>query len=199
MLWIGLTGGLGSGKSTAAKLIRDQGITVIDADEMSRLAVCRDSVGLTKVVGHFGSAMLKSDGELDRAQLAAQVFRNPNALLELEAIVHPIVQKLTEERRAAAEKRGDKIAFYDVPLLFEKKMQNRFSKTVVVNASLEDQISRTIKRDGLSRDQVLQRMKNQIPLDHKVQLADFVLENTKGVEDLKLQVKDLLSRLLKTP
>ena len=199
MLWVGLTGGLASGKSTVAKILRDQGFTVVDADELARQALSPNSEGWTKVAHHFGSEFVKENGELDRGKLAAKVFQDTNALQWLESIVHPIVGKLSEAQRLLAEQRGERLAFYDVPLLFEKNMEKRFSCVVVVNCPLETQISRSQKRDGLTREQVLSRLKNQIPLAKKVNCADFVLENVSTIEGLRLQVQQLLAQLLKTP
>lgn len=197
MLWVGLTGGLGSGKSTVAKILRENGYTVVDADEMARLALRPNSTGWTKVVNHFGAELLKNDGELDRVQLAKIVFHNKQALRELENIVHPLVGALSEEQRAQAEARGETMAFYDVPLLFEKNMQDRFAFVVVVNSPLEMQIERAMKRDSLSREQALARLKNQLPLEEKVKRADFVIENTGSIEDLKKHVDRFLR--LKAP
>ncbi|MGE0762725.1 MAG: dephospho-CoA kinase [Bdellovibrionales bacterium] len=195
MLWIGLTGGLGSGKSTVAKLLRELGYTVVDADEMARLAVGPNSEGLTKVLHQFGSHFQKPNGELDRKKLADLVFKDAEALKKLEAIVHPVVGRLTEERRLAAENRGEKVAFYDVPLLFEKNMQKRFAKIVVVDAPEELQISRTMAREGWGRKQVLQRLNSQMPLAEKTKQADFVVRNHGSLADLKMQVGELVNKL----
>src|SRR5688572_878381 len=141
MLWIGLTGGLGTGKSTVAKILRQKGHLVVDADEMARLALDPAGKILTKVLDRFGAGMLGSDGNLDRSKLAAVVFADRALLTELEKLVHPEVRRLTLEHRRRGEAEGREIAFYDVPLLFEKNMAGDFSKTVVVVADPELQIT----------------------------------------------------------
>lgn len=198
MLWIGLTGGLGSGKSTVAKILRELGYTVVDADEMSRLAVGPDSAGLTKVLDQFGAELRRPDGTLDRKILAERVFGNASQLEKLESIVHPEVRRLSDERRRAAENRGETIAFYDVPLLFEKNMEKLFSKVVVVDCSPGTQIARAMARDGLTQAQALSRMQHQIPLAEKARRADVVVPNEGSLADLKSNVEELL-RTLKTP
>ncbi len=197
MLWIGLTGGLGSGKSTVAKILRELGYTVVDADEMARLAVGPDSPGLAKVLDQFGTELLSPDRQLDRKKLGQKVFGDAEALAKLEALIHPIVAKLTEERRRAAENRGEKIAFYDVPLLFEKNMGKMFSAVVVVNSALEARLQRGRQRDGLSEEQVKARLGHQIPLEEKVRQADYVIENNGSMADLKRAVDEFLLKLQK--
>jgi dephospho-CoA kinase len=195
MLWIGLTGGLGTGKSSVANILRRRGHLVIDADEMARLAVGPGSAALAKVVAVFGREVLDQEGHLDRRKLGAKVFTDPAALADLEAIVHPEVKKLTLERRRAAEADGRRIAFYDVPLLFEKKMESDFDKIVVVAASGEQQMARTMARDGLTRAEVEKRLASQIPVAEKVKRAKFVIDNTGTEEDLELEVDEMLMAL----
>lgn len=197
MLWIGLTGGLGSGKSTAAKILRELGQVVIDADEMARLALELGSPALTKVVDHFGSEILQPSGEVDRNRLAARVFNHRAELEVLERLVHPEVKRLTRERRAQAEQAGHTLAFYDVPLLFEKNMESEFAKVIVVKASLDQQIERTMKRSKLARTEVEKRLSHQIPLAEKLAAADYVLDNSGGEVELRRQVALLLQELTK--
>lgn len=199
MLWIGLTGGLGSGKSTVAQLLRDRGVNVIDADEMARLAVGPGSKGLDQIVQKFGTDVQSPDGSLNRAALAEIVFGDSVKLAELEAIIHPVVRELTAAARAKAEAAGAKIAFYDVPLLYEKNMSDQFDAVVVVNSGLEVQIERAMSRDGFTRDQVLARVNSQLPLAEKVRRADFVIQNTGAMSDLIPQVETLLKKFAGSP
>jgi dephospho-CoA kinase len=197
MFWIGLTGGLGTGKSTVAQMLRDRGFVVIDADEMARLALRPGSKGLAKVVNRFGPEVLESSGELNRRQLGAKVFAEAKALADLEAIVHPEVRRLTGEKRQEAQAQGHKLAFYDVPLLFEKKMQKDFDKIVVVTADRKQQIERTIARDGLSEYEIERRLFNQMPIVDKVKQAHFVIDNTGARSELAKQLDTVLAQLIK--
>ena len=195
MLWIGLTGGLGSGKSTAAKFLRELGQVVIDADEMARLALSPGSPAFAKVVTQFGTDVLDSNGQLDRQGLGRKVFADKRLLAALESIVHPEVKKLTAERRRALEAQGSRLAFYDVPLLFEKNMQGEFAKIVVVAADRETQIRRASQRSNLTRDEVIQRLANQKPMSEKIRAADYVLDNNGTEEELKAQAAALVKKL----
>lgn len=196
MLWVGLTGGLGTGKSTVSGILRQKGHVVIDADEMARLVLSPGQDTLAKVVQRFGTNLIGHDGVLDRRALGRVVFADKSALADLEAIVHPAVKNLAAERRREAEAAGHKIAFYDVPLLFEKSMQKDFAKVVVVTADRETQISRAIRRDGLTRYEVERRLGHQLPLDEKVKQADFVVINNGDVRELDAQVDQMLKALL---
>lgn len=193
MKWIALTGGLGSGKSTMAKLLRSRGYTVIDADQLAREVVAPGQMGLTKVLEHFGSKVRAEDGSLDRKKLGQIVFQNPSRLRELEGIIHPLVQKLAREQREQAEGRGEICAFYDVPLLYEKGLEKEFAAVIVVNCSVEQQIERAMARDQLSRDEVLLRVASQIPLAEKARRAQFVVSNNGSLWELEKEVDRLLT------
>ena len=196
MKWIGLTGGLGTGKSTVAKILRAKGYVVIDADQLAHLTLAPGSETLTKVLDRFGTDLIGADGNLDRRRLGKMVFSEPSLLAELEAIIHPAVKKLTLDRRLAAEQAGHKLAFYDVPLLFEKNFAKDFASVIVVSASLENQIARTIRRDGLSREEVLRRLSHQLSIEEKAARADFVIENNGSEAELQKQVDSVLAKLL---
>ncbi len=193
MLWIGLTGGLASGKSTVTRILREKDIAVICADELARLAVSPGSLGLRQVLSDFGPDVLNTSGELDRKKLGQKVFKDKKSLLKLEGIIHPIVRQLGLEQRREYEASGRKMAFYDVPLLFEKNMQNLFDKIVLVSTNPENQIARAILRDGLSENEIRSRLQNQLPMSQKINLADFIIENNSTLEDLKKAVELMLA------
>lgn len=195
MLWIGLTGGYGSGKSTAAKLLKQRGFAVIDADVLARLALGPGTQGQKEVVNQFGASLLLPSGELDRKRLGEIVFRDPALLQALERIVHPEVRRKAESERQRLKEEGHEVAFYDVPLLFEKNMEPLFDKIIVVNSSLEDQILRAMQRDGVTREAAMMRIKNQISLSEKTKRANFVLENGGTLNDLEKQIDQLLKQL----
>lgn len=195
MKWIGLTGSMGSGKSAVAEIIRELGYPVLDADAEARKALAIGSAGLSEVARAFGPDLLRPDGSLNREQLGRVVFNSPEKLRQLEGIVHPIVQKSVLEQRQTLAKSGVRAAFYDVPLLFEKGLQKNFDKVIVVNSRLENMIERVALRSGLSREDILDRLNNQIPLLEKVAKADIVIDNNGTLADLRSAVKTALASL----
>ncbi|MBX7231180.1 MAG: dephospho-CoA kinase [Bdellovibrionales bacterium] len=196
-IWIGLTGGLGSGKSTFAHILKEMGFTVISADVMAYKAVEPGTLGLKKIAQEFGPEFLNPKGELLRKKLGQYVFADKEKLKKLESFIHPEIKTLVEKQKQEALARGEKILFYDVPLLFEKHLKSNFDMVIVVNSSQENQIHRTMSRDGLNKTDVLQRMSHQIPLEEKCRAADFVIDNNGSIENLKVQAQKLISQLKK--
>lgn len=195
MKWIGLTGGIGSGKSTVAVILREKGLAVIDADEMARLAVSPGTETLLKIVRAFGPEILNEDGSLNRRALADLVFKDSKLLLALEQIIHPKVQELTQKKRQELAASGAKVAFYDVPLLYEKKLEKQFDAVVVVSSGEEQQIERVMIRSAISREEVRRRIASQMLLSEKVKKANFVIHNDRDINHLRSQVDQLLSQL----
>lgn len=195
MKWIGLTGGIATGKSTVASLLRSMNYPVVDADELARQVVIPGSSGLKSVVDQFGAEVLQPDGTLDRKKLGDKVFGNKNLILKLEGILHPLIRDLAAKRKNELETGGHHLAFYDVPLLFEKKMQSLFDKTVVVACSPEIQESRLRARNNLSDKEINARLSSQLSIDEKVKGADFVIWNNGSVADLELEVDRVLKQL----
>ena len=191
----GLTGGIGTGKSSVAALLRERGVPVVDADELAREAVAVGSAGLAEVVAAFGSEVLGPDGALDRKRVGSLVFGDPAARQRLNAITHPIVRRLSQERFAALEGEGVRLAAYDVPLLFEVGLDQALRPVVVVAASEATQLARIMARDGLSQDAATARIRAQLPLAEKRARADYVLENDGPREQLPAQVDELLGQL----
>lgn len=173
----GLTGGLASGKSSVAAHWRSRGLPVIDADALAREVVAPSSEALDEIVQAFGPAMLR-DGALDRRRLAAIVFSNPEALRKLESITHPRIERRRAELLAMLEEKGEPLACYEVPLLFEKGMEARLRPVVVVTVPESLQIARARARDGSSDDEARARLAAQLPLEDKVRRADYVIDNS---------------------
>ncbi len=192
MFWIGLTGGLASGKSTVAEILRNKKIPIINADSLAREAVRPGSEGLKKIVTLFGTELLVPDGTLDRKKLASKVFGQKTSLDQLENILHPIIRQMAIEAREKLKSEGHAIAFYDVPLLFEKNMQKLFDRTVLVATSVENQIQRAVSRDKMSEEEALSRMSHQIPLVQKLKLADYIIDNNSGLKELEKKVDQML-------
>jgi dephospho-CoA kinase len=191
----GLTGGIGSGKSTVAALLRERGVPVVDADELAREALAPDSPGLAAVIAAFGPGVLAPDGTLDRKRLGALVFSDPEARKRLNGITHPIVRRLSQERFAALEALGVGLAGYDVPLLFEVGLDQTLRPVVVVAASEATQLERILQRGGLSRDDARARIAAQLPLAEKRARADHVIDNDGSRAELAAQVDALVERL----
>lgn len=191
----GLTGGIGSGKSTVAALFRERGVPVVDADELAREAVAPGSAGLAEVLATFGPQIAAADGSLDRKKLGALVFADGDARNRLNAITHPIVRRLSQERFLALDRQGVRLAGYDVPLLFETGLDAVLRPIVVVTAREATQLERILARDGLSEAEARARIAAQLPLSEKQKRADYVLYNNGSPQELAAQVDALLERL----
>ncbi len=191
----GLTGGIGSGKSTAAALFRERGVPVVDADELAREAVVAGSPGLAEVVAAFGPQILAADGNLNRKQLGALVFADGEARKRLDAITHPIVRRLAQERFRALDEQGITLAGYDVPLLFEVGLDAVLRPIVVVTAREATQLERILARDGISEPAARERIAAQLSLADKQKRADYVLYNNGTLDALAAQVDALLEKL----
>lgn len=192
MLDVGLTGGIGSGKSTVARLLAALGAVVIDADELAREAVAPGTPGLAQVVADLGPSVLADDGSLDRQAVAAIVFADPAALARLEAVVHPVVAKLTAQRRAAAA--ADAVVIHDVPLLAEGRLSDRYDLVVVVDAADAVRLRRLVAR-GMAPDDARARMAAQAGRTERLAVADVVIRNDGDLAGLESQVEALWRRL----
>jgi dephospho-CoA kinase len=195
MLWIGLTGGIACGKSSVTQFLRDAGYAVVDADVVAREVVAGGSQGAQAIKTAFGPGVFLTSGELDRKKIASLVFDDPSKLKELEAIIHPLVQQRTQQLRAKLAHAGQALAFYDVPLLFEKNLQAQFDHTVVVTCDSSIQLARLMKRNGLSETEAKIRIASQLPLEEKLKRADDCILNNGSLEELKVRVQDYLNRV----
>jgi dephospho-CoA kinase len=200
---IGLTGGIGSGKSTVARMLRELGATVIDADAIVHELQARGMPMVDELARAFGPGVLAPDGSLDRKALGAIVFRDEAARARLNAIVHPPVGAEFARRLAAALADGVPLVALDIPLLFEGRESGKGSAaarnvqtTVVVWVPEPVQIERQIARDGCSRDEALARVRSQLPLDRKRELADHVIDNSGSLADTERQVRALYRELV---
>lgn len=194
-LRVGLTGNIGSGKSSVAKLLAERGAAVLDADELARRAT-EDPQVLASIAGELGEALVK-DGRLDRAATAARVFGDAEARRRLNAIVHPWV------RRAAAEREREllggpqppRVIVHDIPLLYESGLQDTLDAVIVVTAPIERRIERVVRRSGLSEAEVRSRDAAQMPLADKAARADFVVGNDGSFAELEVRVDRLWREL----
>ena len=194
MLRVGLTGGIGSGKSTAARRFAELGAVLVDSDVLAREVVAGGTEGLGEVVAAFGAGVLGRDGELDRPALAAVVFGDPRARARLNAIVHPRVRDRAEELIAAAA--GDAIVVQDVPLLVETGMGAAFALVVVVHADAQARVRRLVEARGMSEVDARARIAAQASDDARRAAADVVLDNGGPPEALHAAVDALWHRRL---
>ena len=192
MLVVGLTGGIGSGKSLAAQFFAELGALVIDADQLARDAIERGSDGFDELIATFGDSIL-SNGLVDRRALGELVFRDAEAKKKLEGIIHPIVRREFEEAVQSLEQ--DQILIYEIPLLFETKAMERFDYIVTVEADMQLRKERLLKK-GLRNSEVESRIAAQASREERESIADQVFENN-GSEDELLRSVENLWELLK--
>jgi dephospho-CoA kinase len=187
VLRIGLTGGIGSGKSTVAARLAELGAVVVDSDQLAREVVAVGSPGLARVVERFGADVLGPDGSLDRPGLGRLVFGDPAALADLNAIVHPLVRARSEELTAEAAAAGAVAVVQDVPLLVENGMAAGFDRVIVVEAPLELRLRRLAGR-GMDSETARARIAAQASDEERRAVADVVLDNSGSPEQLVAQV-----------
>ena len=195
MLRIGLTGGIGSGKSTAAARFAELGALVIDADALAREVVAAGTPGLDRIIARFGDEVLRPDGSLDRPKLGRLVFGDPGALADLNAIVHPLVAERSAELMAAAG--PDAVVVYDVPLLVENDLAAGFDAVVVVEAPLELRLARLASR-GLAEDEARARIGRQASDEQRRAVATVLLDNSGSRAELGRQVDAAWRRLVRS-
>lgn len=198
MKLFGLTGGIASGKSTVAAILQRLGAAVINADELSREVMKPGQDAWKEIVETFGSDILQKDQSLDRKKLRKIVFHNPQARKKLEAIVHPRVRSLAEQRIRELASAGSSIIVYEVPLLFEGQIHVWLRPVVLVACDPETQKQRLRQRDQLSDTEAQQHLDAQMTLEDKRKLADYVIENTGSLEDLEQQVRAVLQQIQST-
>ncbi|MBD3108348.1 dephospho-CoA kinase [Bacillus sp. AGMB 02131] len=192
---IGLTGGIASGKSTISKMIEQLGFTVLDADIASRKVIEPGEEAYTKVKEAFGEHIFNEDGTLNRAELGNVIFNNEEKRLLLNSIMHPAVRKWMNDRQEEAFKRGEKVVFQDIPLLFEGNMQKSFDHTILVYVEADVQLQRLMERNNFSKEEALARIRSQMPLSEKLALADEVINNNGTEEESKQQLLNILKKL----
>lgn len=193
---IGLTGGIASGKSTAARLLSEMGAPVIDADMLAREAVLPGSGALEAIVAAFGADVLHPDGTLDRESLGKHVFADTHARRTLEWIVHPEVRRLARLRLLELGDTGARVVFYMAPLLIEAGADTLCDEIWVIDVDEAIQAERVMTRDGMSNEAARQRMAAQMPLAEKAGRGDVVIDNRGTVEELAQQLQELWEKEL---
>jgi dephospho-CoA kinase len=194
VLLVGLTGGLGTGKSTVARMLADRGAVIIDADQLAASALEPGSRAYDRVCSLFGDDIVGPDGRLDRAAIASRVFDDPDKRRALESIIHPEVFRMLAEA-VEAYRQADDVVVFDVPLLVETGFQDAVDVVVVVTASRETQLDRATGQRAMSRADADARIEAQVPESERVAVADLVLHNDGTLEELEAQVRRLWTEL----
>jgi dephospho-CoA kinase len=190
---VGLTGGVGAGKSAATRILAELGAVVIDADALAREVVEPGTPGLAAVVAEFGPGVIGADGSLDRARLGSVVFADPVRRAALEAIVHPLVRRRAAELEAAAPPGA--LVVHDIPLLAETGQASSFDAVLVVDAPVEVQTERLVRERGWSHEEAASRIAAQASREERLAVATFVVDNTGTLEDLRRRVAEVFREL----
>ncbi|MFC1412316.1 dephospho-CoA kinase [Streptacidiphilus sp. N1-12] len=193
MLRVGLTGGIGAGKSEVSRRLAALGAVVVDADLIAREVVAPGTDGLAAVVAEFGTDVLLLDGALDRPKLGSIVFADPARLAALNAIVHPLVGHRSAE--LAAQAGPDDVVVHDVPLLTENKLSSRYDLVVVVDAADATRLERLVRLRGMAEDEARARMAAQATREERLAIADLVIDNDGPLERLEPQLRTLWAEL----
>jgi dephospho-CoA kinase len=196
MLLVGLTGNIGSGKSTVDQLLSERGATIIDADVLARRAVEQGTSAYAAIVERWGTSILAADGLIDRAALRRIVFSESSELEQLNAIVHPEVERMRAALVEQARQRGDRLVVCDIPLLFERRMTDRFDRIVLVDAPRPVRLERLVRERGLRETEAMDMIVAQMPAELKRARADFVIDNVGTLTQLDRRVTEVWSALL---
>ena len=193
-LRIGLTGGIGSGKSTVAQMLHARGAAIIDADAIARSVTATNGAAMPAIAQTFGEDFITTDGALDRERMRAHVFKEPSAKQALEAIIHPLVTQETQRQAQAAIEQGFRTLVFDVPLLVESgtRWRTQVDRVLVVDCAETTQIERVVARNGLSRETIQNIISAQASRAQKLAAADWVIHNEKlTLQTLRDQVAQL--------
>jgi dephospho-CoA kinase len=196
MLLVGLTGNIGSGKSTVAQLLSERGATIIDADVLARRAVEVGTPAYRAIAERWGTSILSSDGAIDRAALRRIVFSDPVQLEQLNAYVHPEVERMRELLVEQARTRGDRLVVCDVPLLFERRLTDSFDRIVLVDAPRPVRLERLVRERGLRETEAMDMIVAQMPAELKRARADHIIDNAGTLTQLDQRVTEVWSALL---
>ena len=198
-LVVGLTGGIVSGKSTVALMFKDLGAKIVDADKLGHSVILPHEPAWEKIVKIFGKDILQNDLTIDREKLGKIVFANQSLLKKLNDITHPEITKIIKKEIDSLKNKTynqKKILIIDAALIYEAKIDRLMDKIIVVYIDEDEQIKRLIKRNNLSKDEALQRIKSQMPMKEKVKMADYVIDNSNSLDKTKKQVEKIWKNLV---
>ncbi|MBA7543684.1 Dephospho-CoA kinase [subsurface metagenome] len=198
-LIIGLTGGIVGGKSTVASMFKDLGAKIVDADKLGHSVILPHKPAWKKITRLFGKDILQNDLTINRGKLGKIVFTNQALLKKLNKITHPEIIKLIERKIHLAKDKTqnqEKILIIDAALIYEAKIDRLMDKIIVVYINENEQVKRLIKRNNLSKEEALQRIKSQMPMKEKVKMADYVIDNSNSLDETKKQVEKIWKKLV---
>jgi dephospho-CoA kinase len=198
-LIIGLTGGIVSGKSTVARMFKDLGAKIVDADKLGHKVILPQGAAWKRIIKIFGKDILQKDQTINRKKLGKIVFANQNLLKKLNKITHPEIIKLIKKEISLVKddsKEEKKILIIDAALIYETKIDRLMDKIIVIYLDEEKQLERLIKRNNLSEKEALQKIKSQIPLKEKIEIADYVIDNSNSLDKTKEQVETIWQEIV---
>ena len=198
MLKIGLTGGIGTGKSSVTEAFQSLGAAVINADLLGHDAYLPGTIGFEEVVTEFGQEIVGSDGQIDRKKLGPIVFSDSSKMDRLNEIMHPLIRDLIDERLVSLESSQNKVAVVEAAILIEAGWKSLFDEIWVVISDREEVINRLGVRNGLSREDAVKRIDSQMSYNERIEHGDVVVENTGSMEDLQTRVNSLWSKRIST-
>lgn len=188
---VGLTGGIGSGKSTVARMLAERGAAIVDADAIARRAAAPGTETLERIRKEFGEDVIGPGGELDRQALGETVFIDQGALARLEAIIHPEIARMVASKIEEHKRRNAPVVIYEAALIVEKGLRENLDGLIVVSLPQDIQARRVMEREELSEEEVRARIKAQLPLERKVEVADWVVDNSGTLEETEVQVDEV--------
>lgn len=194
MLTIGLTGGIGSGKTVVANIFASLGVPLIDADAIAKELTLKNQPSYHAIAKYFGTEIMKADGEIDRKKLRILIFQKPNAKKWLENLLHPQIRKTIEDRVSAVT---HPYCIISIPLLIENQAYNYVDRILVIESRLELRIERTMIRDQIPREEVLKVIKSQVTSEERLLLADDIIFNNGDLESLSQEIDKLNTMYLK--
>jgi len=198
-LIVGLTGGIVGGKSTVASMFKDLGAKIIDADKLGHSVILPHRPAWEKITRLFGKGILQNDLTVDRGKLGKIVFTNQVLLKKLNEITHPEITKLIKREINLAKNKThnqEKVLIIDAALIYEAKIDRFMDKIIVVYIDKDEQIKRLIKRNNLSKDEALERIRSQIPMKEKAKMADYVIDNSNSLDKTQKQVEKIWEELI---
>ncbi|CCI81779.1 dephospho-CoA kinase [Lactobacillus hominis] len=193
--FLGLTGGIATGKTTADAFFEKKNIPIIDADRVAHDLMQKNGASYTAIVDHFGASILNDEKEIDRKKLGKIVFGAPAKLNELNQITHPLIRKAIVLQMQNYQKKDTPLAILDVPLLFETHYDQLCDSVLVISADLSHQLARLQERNNLNKAQAMSRINSQMKLQEKEKLADFVVDNNGSIADLEAKLSQILVRI----
>ena len=191
LLRIGLTGGIGSGKSTACRIFSDLGVPVIDADQIAHELSAKGQPAHLDIILAFGDKVIRSDGELDRSKIREIIFNDDDARLKLEGILHPLIYNEIDKQ---VSKLDHDYCIICIPLLIESGATNKVDRILVIDTPVEQQIKRTVARDGMDQNMITRIINTQVTRNERLSIADDIISNDGDIESLKKQIIDLNDR-----